>query len=119
MSPRESIRMSAAEVDEFLTTRRHAVLATIGPRGAPDVSIVPHEHRDGMLVLTVGEDEPARGAIAADDRVCCAFETCPSYYEIRGVSIHGRAEAVDGGRVRVHAEHTTSFDFAKIRERPA
>jgi hypothetical protein len=70
------------------------------------------------MVLAVGGRDRARQAIAADDRVCCAVEVCPSYYEIRGVSVHGRAEPVDDRTVKVRTERTTSFDFGKIRERP-
>jgi nitroimidazol reductase NimA-like FMN-containing flavoprotein (pyridoxamine 5'-phosphate oxidase superfamily) len=115
MSPRESIRMSPAEIDEFLSTRRHVVLATVGSDGAPDATIVPCRYEHGELLLSV--DGAARGALAADDRVSCAAEVCSSYYEIRGVTVHGRA-ASTADVVRVHPETVASFDFGKIRERP-
>ncbi|MEX2267882.1 MAG: pyridoxamine 5'-phosphate oxidase family protein [Acidimicrobiia bacterium] len=118
MSPREPITMAPGEVDEFLRTRRHVALATLDPDGAPEVAIAKSQYEDGALLLTLDEDSPALTAIHADDRVCCAAESCSSYYEIRGVSVHGRAQPRDGGRVVIRSEHVTSFDFAKIRERP-
>lgn len=107
--------MAPAEVDEFLSTRRHVVLATVGPDGAPDATIVSCRYEDGELLLSV--DDAMRAAFAVDDRVSCAGEVCPSYYEIRGVTVHGRAEPA-ADVVRVHRETVASFDFAKIRERP-
>jgi hypothetical protein len=68
-------------------------------------------------LLTV--DDPLREALVADARVSCAVEMCPSYYEIRGVTLHGRAEPVSNSEVRVRADDSTSFDFGKIRERPS
>jgi nitroimidazol reductase NimA-like FMN-containing flavoprotein (pyridoxamine 5'-phosphate oxidase superfamily) len=115
--PRESIGMTPQEVDEFLGSRVHAVLATVGADGAPDVTIVPCRYDDGILVVTVEPDDRARAALDIDDRVCCGFETSPDYYEIRGVSLHGRIEPSDGPERRVTVNHTTSFDFSKIRDR--
>ncbi|MEX0665702.1 MAG: pyridoxamine 5'-phosphate oxidase family protein [Acidimicrobiia bacterium] len=118
MSPREPITMAPGEVDEFLRTRRHVALATLDPDGAPEVAIARCRYEDRALLLTLDASSPALAAIGADDRVCCAAESCSSYYEIRGVSVHGRAQPRDDGTVIVRSEHVTSFDFAKIRERP-
>src|SRR5262249_25811001 len=103
------------EIAAFLGARRSVVLGTLRPDGHPDAAIVPARYADGVLSLSVGDD--VREAIGADDRVCCAAEMCPSYYEIKGVSAHGRATVTGDGSVRVPVDEVTSFDFAKIRER--
>ena len=117
MSPRESIRMTRNEIEDFLSTRRTVVLATLGPDGGPNATIVPCLYENGALLLSV--DGPAREALAADDRVSCAVEVCSSYYELRGVTVHGRADPAADGAVRVRADKVMSFDFGKIRERPS
>ena len=109
--------MTSDEIDEFLRSRRTVVLATLRPDGQPDATIVPCRYEDGVLVLSV--DDPVRAAITADDRVSCGVEVCPSYYEIRGVTVHGHAAAGADGTVRVHVDDSASFDFGKIRERPS
>lgn len=119
MSPRESIQMTETEIDDFLRTRRRVVLATLQSDGAPDVTIVPSRYDDGTLYVNLEGDEASRAAVRADDRICCAVEVCREYYEIRGVSLHGRAAPLPDGEVRVDVEHVTSFDFGKIRERPS
>jgi predicted pyridoxine 5'-phosphate oxidase superfamily flavin-nucleotide-binding protein len=117
---RESIAMTPDEVRAFLQTRHHVALATVGTDGRPEVTIVPCRYGEDGLELTIALDEPVLATITnGDDRVCCAVEVCPSYYELRGVSLHGKAEPLGGGRVRVHVEHATSFDFGKITDRPA
>jgi hypothetical protein len=115
MPPRESISLTHAEVAAFLRTRDHMVLAMLRLDGSPDATIVT-THLDGDTLLVDAPPE-IRDAVAGDDRVCCAAEVCPSYYEIKGVAVHGRAE-LDDGRLRVPIANATSFDFARIRERP-
>jgi hypothetical protein len=109
MSPREAITMTSEEIDAFLTTRRHVALAFLRSDGAPDVTIVPSRYERGRLLL---ETE-----LPAGSRVCCCAEVNPSYYEIRGVAVHGSIEPSDDA-VTVAPEHVTSFDFSKIRDRP-
>jgi hypothetical protein len=118
MSPRESIQMTRSEIADFLRTRRTVALATLQPDGAPDITIVPCRYEDDTLFLTVNAGEGRSPLVLDDDRICCGVEVCPGYYEIRGVSLHGRATPANHGEVRVEVEHTTSFDFGKIRDRP-
>ena len=110
--------MTPAEVREFLATRHHVALATLTSDGSPDATIVACRYRNEALELMIAPEDPALTAITTDDRVCCAAEVCPAYYELRGVSLQGRAEPLGGDTVRLHIEHTMSFDFAKINERP-
>jgi hypothetical protein len=117
MSPRESIRMTGDEMTAFLQQQPAAVLARLLPDGQPDAAIVPSRFEEGALALSV--DDVTLVALAVDDRVCCAVEVCPSYYEIRGVSVHGRAVPAADGSVHVTVDDATSFDFGKIRARPA
>ena len=39
-------------------------------------------------------------AIRADARVCAIVEQVPSYYEIKSVTLHGRAEVLADGQSR-------------------
>jgi hypothetical protein len=108
--------MTSEEVDGFLATRRHVALAMLDATGAPDITIVPSRFEGGRLVVEV--DQHVRAAIDRDPRVCGAAEVCPAYYELRGVSVHGRATPHASGDVVIIADRVMSFDFSKIRERP-
>lgn len=110
--------MAATDVDAFLATRRHVALAMVDDTGAPDVTIVPSRFEADRLVLDLAGSEQACARLVADQRVCCAAEVCPSYYELRGVSVHGRAELGADDAATIVPDHVMSFDFSKIRERP-
>jgi len=108
--------MTSDEVESFLMTRSHIALATLDSTGAPDIAIVPSRCEEGHLVIEV--DGRLRDAVDRDPRVCGAAEVCPSYYELRGVSVHGVAEPDAGGGVTIVAQQVMSFDFSKIQARP-
>ena len=71
-----------------------------------------------MLVFRIPAGGPAHRNLLRDPRVVCTVEEFPSYAEIRGVSVHGRAAPVEvsSGRVqfRVDEPRVESFDFGKM-----
>jgi nitroimidazol reductase NimA-like FMN-containing flavoprotein (pyridoxamine 5'-phosphate oxidase superfamily) len=135
--PRERIEMSRAEVLDFLRDERWMVLATLDADGGPFGDIVPVVLDDETFYFRVLRGTRSHANIARDDRVCCSSDRFPSYYEIKGVTVHGRAREVTdpvvAGRVaprlsegvpEVEAggafyalglDDVSSFDFAKIR----
>ncbi|HYC22725.1 MAG TPA: pyridoxamine 5'-phosphate oxidase family protein [Candidatus Bathyarchaeia archaeon] len=131
--------MSRAEVLEFLRDESWLVLATLDADGSPFGDVVPATLDGEMLCFCVARNGRSQANIARDDRVCCSSDRFPSYYEIKGVTVHGRAREVtdpapaariaslcsapglDAGADRaVYAlglDDVSSFDFAKIRNK--
>lgn len=65
-------------------------------------------------------DGSAHRHLVADDRVVCSVEEFPSYAQIKGVALHGRAvvvaaESDSDVTFRVDVARVESFDFSKMR----
>ena len=116
MAERPDISMSADEVRGFIATQRRAVVAALDAE-APVGTVADLRLVEAAVEVTLADDDPMRVVLAVDDRVCVVAEQFPTYYEIRGVAVHGRAQPVDGigGRTfRVGLDDLTSFDFGKL-----
>ena len=97
--------MTPAEIDAFLQSQRTLVLVTLRPDGSP----VAHpmwfaKLGDALYVDTRQESLKHRNA-SRDARVCAVVEAGETYFELRGVRIEGRCQAVkDPGEIaRVRA----------------
>jgi hypothetical protein len=119
---RERIEMTPVEVHTFLGAQRWVVLATLDDDGTPVGDLVPATLREDRLCFVVPAGSRPHDNIERDPRVACAADEFPSYYEIRGAVVHGRA--VRAGESRLGAEwveydlpldDVASFDFRKIR----
>ncbi len=116
MAERPDISMSADEVRGFLATQRRAVVAALDA-GAPVGTVAEIRLLETVVEVTLAHDDPMRVVLAVDDRVCVIAEQFPTYYEIKGVAVHGQAQPVDGvgGRTfRLPLDDLTSFDFGKL-----
>jgi nitroimidazol reductase NimA-like FMN-containing flavoprotein (pyridoxamine 5'-phosphate oxidase superfamily) len=118
--PRERIAMSDDELREFLGAQRWVALATLDDDGTPVGDVAPARLAGDRLCFAVPRGSRAHEAIVRDPRVACAADEFPSYYEIRGVVVHGRAEPLaDGGgdwiEYAIALDDVASFDFRKIR----
>ena len=113
---RPDISMSRDEIVAFAATQSRAVVVALDG-AAPVGTVADLEVVDDALVVTLGSGDVITELLAADDRVCVNVEQFHDYYEIKGVSVHGRAELADvDGRARftLGLDDTTSFDFGKI-----
>ena len=114
---RPDISMSRDEIAAFLAAQSRVIVVALDA-GAPVGTVADLHFADDQLAVTLRIDDPLGALIAADDRVCVIAEQFPTYYEIKGVSAHGRAALVDadGGRTRftIGLDDTTSFDFGKV-----
>lgn len=124
MSGRPDISMTAGEIDRFLGSRFEAVIAAVGV-GPPGAAMAAFQlGSDGTASFELSADDPILALLATDDRVCCAVEEFPSYFEIRGVMLHGHArrrhgdEAPDRAVFDLEVEKTVSFDFGKLEGLP-
>ncbi len=94
---RDAIRMSEAEVAALFDECRSLQVATLGPDGAPHLTTLWFA-RDGATILfeTYGKSQKTIN-LQRDPRIAVLCEAGETYPELRGVSIQGRAEIVDGG----------------------
>jgi len=122
---REQIALTRAELTEFLRAQRWVTLATLDTDGTPAAEVVSSVLDGERLCFTVPRGSRAHENVVRDPRVACAADEFPSYYEIRGATVHGRAEPrAAGDRIgadfveySLPLDDTFSFDFRKIRNR--
>lgn len=115
-SDRPDIRMSPEEIRDFLAAQPRVVVAAVD--GEAPVAAMGSLRLDGdLLHVAVRADDPVAGLLANDDRVCVLVDQFPTYYEIKGVSVHGRAsqQAIDGAWLTftLPLDDVVSFDFSK------
>ena len=114
--PRRDITMSDDEVEEFLSARAHMVVGVIDDDGWPTGTIVATRYADGQLTLHLPSGDQLLDVVARDPRICCTADEHGSYYDIRGVIVHGTAERGDSeNELSVTIERTISFDFGRLR----
>ncbi|MGE0384650.1 MAG: pyridoxamine 5'-phosphate oxidase family protein [Gammaproteobacteria bacterium] len=97
--------MSAAEIRAFLAGVEWVAIGTLDASGAPHADAAAALLAGERLWFAVASASPAAAHLDRDPRVCCAADVFPSYYEIKGVTVHGRARRADPGEAaRVRAE---------------
>jgi PPOX class probable F420-dependent enzyme len=82
--------MDAAAIDAFLAEPRHAVLATSGADGSPQISPVWYLHRDGKLYLSVARASAKYRNLQRDPRLSLCVDG--GHPDARYVVIHGMVE---------------------------
>lgn len=94
---RDAIRMSDTEVAAFLDESRTLIVATLDKEGAPHLTALWFARR-GLTVMfeTYGASQKVVN-LRRDPRIAVMCEAGETYDQLRGVSIKGRAEIVDGG----------------------
>jgi PPOX class probable F420-dependent enzyme len=94
MSGRDAVKMSEVEVADFLEDNIKVQVASLGPDGAPHIATLFYIVRDGRIAFwTYGRSQKIRN-LERDPRVSALVESGDDYFELRGVSITGRAEIV-------------------------
>jgi PPOX class probable F420-dependent enzyme len=91
-SKREQIRMTDAELRQFLVEQRVMQCATIGPRGLPHMVplwYVPNGVE--LLGWTYAKSQKARN-LARDPRATLGIEDGVQYHELRGVMLECQVE---------------------------
>ncbi len=91
---REKVKMSDREVADFLAEKVKVQVATAGKDGAPHLTTLFYVVRDGEIAFwTYGRSQKIRN-LERDPRITCLVEDGDDYFELRGVSITGKAELV-------------------------
>jgi PPOX class probable F420-dependent enzyme len=94
MSRRDQIRMSDAEIREFLAGRHTMNVATLNHDGTVHLVAMWFTVLDGDPVFwTYGTSQKMRN-LERDERITCLVETGDDYADLRGVELVGRGEIV-------------------------
>lgn len=91
-SQRERIRMTDAEVAEFLAAERTLQVASIGPDGVPHLVPMWFALFDGRIAMWTYAKSQKAANLRRDPRLSCLVEAGERYGDLRGASIVGRAE---------------------------
>lgn len=91
---RSAVRMSAPEVESFLDTSMKVQVATVNPDGSPHLTTLFYVVHDGRIAFWTYASSQKIKNLERDDRITCLVEDGTDYFELRGVSITGRAELV-------------------------
>jgi PPOX class probable F420-dependent enzyme len=87
--------MSDAEIEEFLAGDMKVQVATIGPNGAPHLTTLFYVLDEGRIAFwTYGSSQKVKN-LRRDPRITCLVEDGDDYFELRGVSITGRATLLE------------------------
>lgn len=94
MSRRAQIRMTDAEVDDFLAGRHTMNVATLNHDGTIHLVAMWYAVLDGDPVFwTYGRSQKIRN-LERDPRITCLVETGDEYAELQGVELVGRGSVV-------------------------
>jgi PPOX class probable F420-dependent enzyme len=94
-SGRNAVTMSDGEIEQFLTDNMKVQIATIGPDGTPHLTTLFYVLEDGMLAFwTYGRSQKVVN-LRRDPRITCLIEDGEDYFELRGVTIQGKARLVE------------------------
>lgn len=93
-SSRDAVRMTDEEVAAFLAEHLKVQVATTGRDGVPHLTTLFYVLDEGRIAFwTYGSSQKIRN-LERDPRLSCLVEDGVDYFELRGVSITGKAELV-------------------------
>ena len=91
---RAAVRMTDDEIKEFLVTSEKVQVATIGPDGAPHLTTLFYVVQDGKVAFWTYASSQKIKNLQRDPRITLLIEDGDDYFELRGVTISGKAELV-------------------------
>jgi PPOX class probable F420-dependent enzyme len=87
--------MSEPEIEDFLAANMKVQIATIGPDGMPHLTTLFYVLEEGQLAFwTYGASQKVVN-LRRDPRISCLVEDGEDYFELRGVSIQGKARLIE------------------------
>ena len=89
---RELIKMSEAEIEDFISRQKSLQVATINRDGTPHLSTLWFDTVDGDIVFETFTKSQKIKNLERDNRISCLLEDGLVYEKLRGVQINGIAE---------------------------
>jgi PPOX class probable F420-dependent enzyme len=92
---RNVVRMADEEIRAFLGEHMKVQVATVGPDGAPHLTTLFYVLEDDRIAFwTYGASQKVVN-LRRDPRITCLVEDGEDYFELRGVSITGKARLIE------------------------
>jgi PPOX class probable F420-dependent enzyme len=92
---RQAVRLSEDEIEAFLADHLKVQVATVGADGSPHLTTLFYVVEGGRIAFwTYGSSQKIVN-LRRDPRITCLVEDGDDYFELRGVSIRGRARMVE------------------------
>src|SRR5580765_3171043 len=92
---RDAVRLTDEELIGFLDDNLKVQVATVGPDGAPHLTTLFYVVDEGRIAFwTYGASQKIAN-LRRDPRITCLVEDGEDYFELRGVSIQGRARLIE------------------------
>ena len=96
MTQRDQIRLTDAEIRDYLAGARAIIINSIGRDGVPHPMPMFYAVEDGgAIVMSTYSKSQKIQNLRRDPRVSLLAEDGAKYFELRGVVIYGRAELID------------------------
>jgi PPOX class probable F420-dependent enzyme len=92
---RAQVRMSDAEIEEFLSGRHSMSVATIGPDGSVHLVAMWYGFLDGCVAFETKSKSQKVVNLRRDPRMTVLVEDGETYETLRGVELVGRAEIIE------------------------
>lgn len=92
---RDAVRLTDEELDDFLAAQMKVQVATVGPDGAPHLTTLFYVMDQGRVAFWTYAASQKIANLRRDPRISCLVEDGEDYFELRGVSIQGRATLVE------------------------
>lgn len=96
MAGRQSVQLDEAEIAEFLASHMKVQVGTLDASGGPHLTTLYYVlDDDGRIAFwTYGSSQKIVN-LRRDPRIACLIEEGDEYFDLRGVSIRGRAHLVE------------------------
>jgi PPOX class probable F420-dependent enzyme len=95
MNRRDQIKMSDAEITEFLDGRRTMNIATIGKDGRPHLVAMWYGFLEGAPAFETYAKSQKVLNLRRDPRITCLIEEGDEYDKLRGIELIGTGEVVE------------------------
>jgi hypothetical protein len=112
--PKADISMTPEEVVAFLSRTGTMVIGTIDADGWPTGTLARANYTDGSLTIDLDAHDPVGIDVARTNALCCVADEHETYFDIRGVIVHGRPGERRGSTLAVDVRRIVSFDFGRI-----
>jgi PPOX class probable F420-dependent enzyme len=94
-SGRQSVRLSDAEIAEFLGSNIKVQIGTLDASGGPHLTTLYYVLDEGRIAFWTYATSQKVVNLRRDPRIACLVESGDAYFDLRGVSIRGRARIID------------------------
>jgi PPOX class probable F420-dependent enzyme len=92
---RQSVRLDDAEIAEFLASHMKVQIGTLDATGAPHLTTLYYVLDEGRIAFWTYASSQKVLNLRRDPRIACLVEDGDAYFDLRGVSIRGRARILD------------------------